>query len=618
MVIEAMGDAVIVLGTTGRITYANQQARHRLHRSLAQMQAVDPLALVHPDDLELAAEALGDATLRPGVHTQIELRIDDGEGGWLEVELVGSVLEPDAGVGGPGVVILSARPTGWRHAARAALESIGTGAPLAEILPLIARTALELLSAQGVRIRWDDVEATAGHIERPGWTVGLHGELPISGEIDFGAAPDRPWQADHRSLAEIRRLVAVVSRRETRLERLRFDATHDALTGMNNRRAVQEALAGLAGSGGVALLFVDLDNFKLVNDTYGYERGDEVLREAANRLHEVVGGAGLVGRFGGDEFVVLRRCDARGGEAMAAEIVSAFHQPLTGEDPPLTLTVSVGLVHCPGPPCADRSDELLRDAGTAAHRAKVAGRDRWVRFSPRLHEIAAARIQRTLRQDVQSMHAYAIQPSAGLVKLDAMENPFRLPPELQRALGERLGRAGINRYPVASGPALVERLSAFVQLPAGCKLTLGNGSDELIDILSVACNVPGATLLAPLPGFVMYEMSARLRGDYAAGRIGGTCVTRRQDGTALYFSKAPIPHGANELDLHVGLYGYRPEALKRYAALPVSPLEEAEGLEQLRLLEAGLPVHLVEVALPEGGLWEVNNPEDVPLVEALL
>ena len=122
------------------------------------------------------------------------------------------------------------------------------------------------------------------------------------------------------------------------------------------------------------------------------------------------------------------------------------------------------------------------------------------------------RLQSTIRQDVQSMHAYAIQPSAGLIKLDAMENPFALPPELQQALGERLGRAAINRYPVASTPALAERLADFAQLPAGCKLTLGNGSDELIDILSVACNVPGATILAPLPGFVMYEMSARLRG----------------------------------------------------------------------------------------------------------
>jgi len=124
----------------------------------------------------------------------------------------------------------------------------------------------------------------------------------------------------------------------------------------------------------------------------------------------------------------------------------------------------------------------------------------------------AERLQTTLRQDVQAMHAYAIQPSAGFVKLDAMENPFTLPPGLQRELGERLGRVAINRYPVASSAAVIERLSAFVDLPPGCRLTIGNGADELIAILSVACDVPGATVLAPLPGFVMYEMSAKLRG----------------------------------------------------------------------------------------------------------
>jgi histidinol-phosphate aminotransferase len=124
----------------------------------------------------------------------------------------------------------------------------------------------------------------------------------------------------------------------------------------------------------------------------------------------------------------------------------------------------------------------------------------------------ARRIQRTIRQDVKSMHAYAIQDSRGLVKLDAMENPFRLPDELQRELGERLGRVAINRYPVQSTADVVAALSRFVELPAGCKLILGNGSDELIDMLSVACDMPGATLLAPLPGFVMYQMSAQLRG----------------------------------------------------------------------------------------------------------
>ena len=93
-----------------------------------------------------------------------------------------------------------------------------------------------------------------------------------------------------------------------------------------------------------------------------------------------------------------------------------------------------------------------------------------------------------------------------------MENPFRLPAELQRALGERLAGVAINRYPGQRVADLAAALARHVDLPAGCKLMLGNGSDELIDILSVACDVPGATVLAPLPGFVMYEMSARLRG----------------------------------------------------------------------------------------------------------
>ncbi len=124
----------------------------------------------------------------------------------------------------------------------------------------------------------------------------------------------------------------------------------------------------------------------------------------------------------------------------------------------------------------------------------------------------AQRVQHTIRQDVKSMHAYAIQDSRGLIKLDAMENPFALPPELQRELGERLGRAAINRYPVQSSADVIEALARFVELPPDCKLMLGNGSDELIDLLSVACDVPGAVVLAPLPGFVMYEMSARLRG----------------------------------------------------------------------------------------------------------
>ncbi|HET7791781.1 MAG TPA: histidinol-phosphate transaminase [Rhizobacter sp.] len=126
-------------------------------------------------------------------------------------------------------------------------------------------------------------------------------------------------------------------------------------------------------------------------------------------------------------------------------------------------------------------------------------------------------IARHIRQDVQSMHGYAIQPSAGMVKLDAMENPFRLPQALRRELGERLGEVAINRYPGERIDELRVALARHVGLPEGFELTLGNGSDELISLLSMACDVPGATVLAPLPGFVMYEMSAKLQGLHFVG-----------------------------------------------------------------------------------------------------
>ena len=125
-----------------------------------------------------------------------------------------------------------------------------------------------------------------------------------------------------------------------------------------------------------------------------------------------------------------------------------------------------------------------------------------------------------IRQDIQSMHAYAVQDSAGMVKLDAMENPHRLPAALQAHLGQRLGALALNRYPDARVNDLRKALADYAQMPEGFDIMLGNGSDELISLLAMACDVPPsaashgkpASILAPLPGFVMYGMSAQLQG----------------------------------------------------------------------------------------------------------
>ena len=110
------------------------------------------------------------------------------------------------------------------------------------------------------------------------------------------------------------------------------------------------------------------------------------------------------------------------------------------------------------------------------------------------------------------MHAYVVQDAAGLLKMDAMENPHRLPPALQAELGRRLGEVAINRYPGARVGELKAALHGWAQPPAGWSLMLGNGSDELISLLALACDVAGASIVAPEPGFVMYAMSAQLQG----------------------------------------------------------------------------------------------------------
>jgi histidinol-phosphate aminotransferase len=121
-----------------------------------------------------------------------------------------------------------------------------------------------------------------------------------------------------------------------------------------------------------------------------------------------------------------------------------------------------------------------------------------------------------IRQDIQSMHAYAVQDAAGLTKLDAMENPYALPPDLARELGERLARVAINRYPGPCLDDLKAALARYAGLPEGWALMLGNGSDELISLLAMACDVvrggQPAAILAPAPSFVMYAMSAQLQG----------------------------------------------------------------------------------------------------------
>jgi histidinol-phosphate aminotransferase len=117
-----------------------------------------------------------------------------------------------------------------------------------------------------------------------------------------------------------------------------------------------------------------------------------------------------------------------------------------------------------------------------------------------------------VRDEILALNAYHVPPAAGLVKLDAMENPYRLPGALAQALGERLARVALNRYPEPSGATLKARLRSAMAIPETLEMVLGNGSDELIQMLSLLVARPGAVALAVEPSFVMYRMSAIVAG----------------------------------------------------------------------------------------------------------
>ena len=136
---------------------------------------------------------------------------------------------------------------------------------------------------------------------------------------------------------------------------------------------------------------------------------------------------------------------------------------------------------------------------------------------------------------------------------------------------------------------------------------------------------PDALVATPAMRLRSGEVDA-LKREELAGRVGGTTVVTASDGRALYFSKRLIPYlppfaleaDLTPMKLHVGVYAYRTSALHLYLETPLGELETLEGLEQLRFLDAGVRVDVVEVETPHFALRELNNPEDVaPIEEAL-
>jgi diguanylate cyclase (GGDEF)-like protein/PAS domain S-box-containing protein len=189
-------------------------------------------------------------------------------------------------------------------------------------------------------------------------------------------------------------VMADITDRKRAEQRLRYLAHYDQLTSLPNRAFLRQRLRQRIDGGGsrrFALMFMDLDRFKHVNDSLGHAAGDELLRQAAKRLAHVVGDPENVARFGGDEFTVIATGDTsnEGVERLAGEILDVFAGPLLVAGQELAISPSIGIAYYPDH--GRNMDELLRHADAAMYDAKARGRNTYRVYSARLAEDATER-----------------------------------------------------------------------------------------------------------------------------------------------------------------------------------------------------------------------------------
>jgi diguanylate cyclase (GGDEF)-like protein len=194
--------------------------------------------------------------------------------------------------------------------------------------------------------------------------------------------------------------------------KLRHQALHDPLTGMANRALFQSNVRDAVADGGgqVGVLFIDLDDFKTVNDSLGHLAGDELLRAVAGRVCDCLRPTDLAARLGGDEFAVLLRgiADSRAATAVASRIVKRLRDPFQVMGCEIMVRASIGIATGTGPEFT--ADELLRNADEAMYTAKGLGKGRWELFAPSMHAAVLSRhefkadLHRALERDELVVH----------------------------------------------------------------------------------------------------------------------------------------------------------------------------------------------------------------------
>ena len=387
-VLEGLPDAVVAAGRDGRILFANALAEELFGYARSELLG-QPVQMLWPERVREQYRR----SMEQYVSAENPLRFETAvrglrrDGSEFIGEMSWGIVETTAGP----VLLAVGRDVSERRAGESRLRAVAAlggralaGADVADLANETVEQVRTLLAVRAAAVRLADGSLLAGfesgppaRNQRPS-TSADNVRLAIGDGDDLLVAPGRRLSEEELSFlrAVANTLASALARQRTE-QRMRHEALHDPLTGLANRTLLRDRLEHAIARaererGATAVLFIDLDNFKAVNDSHGHAAGDAVLVESARRLHAAVRPGDTVARIGGDEFVALcEHADADSALAVARRLQEALRPSFTAAGVEHRLSASIGVA------LGDRDpDRLLGDADAASYRAKAAGRGR--------------------------------------------------------------------------------------------------------------------------------------------------------------------------------------------------------------------------------------------------
>jgi len=416
-------DIIAVIDDQGRLTYASPAAERIFGRSVGPLLGSSPFDFIHPDDRDHLITVFTEAIAKPGETERVELRVQHQNGEWRTLEAVGTNLLDDPAIAG---MVVTARDVTDRKRTEAELneaqERFRTAfdhAPIGMALTsldgrffrvnralarMLGRPDDELKGISVVALTYPEDRAASTEAMRraitddhgSGYTleqryVHANGQ-PISVMLSAALVRDVSGQP----LYFVSQIEDITEKRASG-ELLAHQAIHDPLTGLPNRLLfvdrLRRVLADGNGQGRIAVMFLDIDHFKVVNDSLGHAAGDRLLQALGDRLRAALRPTDIVARFGGDEFTVL--CEAVVDEpaacVLADRITAAIARPVVLNEGEVFVTASVGIALSGGE--LETPETLLRNADAAMHRAKEHGRARSELYAVEAHDKAVRHLR---------------------------------------------------------------------------------------------------------------------------------------------------------------------------------------------------------------------------------